>query len=728
MATVRQTAAGGEGGFKSPTLMSPRSSLYGSPMPGRSNSVLQARSPTPTGREGIVAVNVAVRVRPPLDPDDPNAEIVPSRFKNGVVEAPTANTVTIASPHSTSKKRFLFDRVFEQSTSQIGVWNYVASCVSSLVQGYNVSIMAYGQSGSGKSYTMGTSHGITDSSRLGIIPRAASALFEELENPSPSPGDASPTKRVRPPSLNISPRNMLMGGGGGDVKLDAKPWTVSVSYLEIYNEQLRDLLAADNGVNASTGKSHLTIREDVKGNISVKGLQEVVVETADELLNVLERGSASRQTNSTAINSQSSRSHAIFTIHLTQKQLKPETGIITTITSKLNLVDLAGSERLKNTGTANEGRVKEGISINSGLTSLGKVISQLSSRPGAHISYRDSKLTRALQDSLGGKAITHLIACVTPEAFYSSESLNTLTYAQRARAIQLTPEIQQGETSKEDLLQLVAQLRQEVQSWKAKANETVGSPMLSTPSTPSLADYSTSSTCQPDTPLTSDLSNMDICPGSVESTRERVSRSTAFHNAVESIISDYEQTIQSLQESVALSRTSALELSDMVHEKEDLLMEAHNANQELAELVEQLQQTIQSLKTHNDHGELVSDLETQVVELKTELSSYRNDHKRHLSESQYLTSQYNNSRREIETLTKEKEELEQRIRSLELKGTVLNASRKPSSDSTTSSTSSRGIRELETPTKIQSSPSSDRDRHSRRKRRSSSFFVQASVT
>ncbi|KAA8910653.1 hypothetical protein TRICI_004087 [Trichomonascus ciferrii] len=725
MATVRQTAAGGDGGFKSPTLMSPRSSLYGSPLP-RSNSVLQARSPTPTGREGVVAVNVAVRIRPPLDPDDPNAEIVPSRFKNGVVEAPTANTVTIASPHSTSKKRFLFDRVFEQSTSQIGVWNYVASCVPSLIQGYNVSIMAYGQSGSGKSYTMGTSHGITDSSRLGIIPRAASALFEELENPSPSAGDASPTKRVRPPSLNISPRNMLMGGG--DVKLDAKPWTVSVSYLEIYNEQLRDLLASDNGVNANTGKSHLAIREDVKGNISVKGLQEVVVETADELLQVLERGSASRQTNSTAVNSQSSRSHAIFTIHLTQKQLKPETGIITTITSKLNLVDLAGSERLKNTGTANEGRVKEGISINSGLTSLGKVISQLSSRPGAHISYRDSKLTRALQDSLGGKAITHLIACVTPEAFYSSESLNTLTYAQRARAIQLTPEIQQGETSKEDLLQLVAQLRQEVQFWKAKANETaVGSPMLSTPSTPSLADFSTSSNYQPDTPLTSDLSNMDICPpGSVESTRERVSRSTAFHNAVESIISDYEQTIQSLQESVALSRTSALELSDMVHEKEDLLMEAHNANQELAELVEQLQQTIQSLKTHNDHGELVSDLETQVVELKTELSSYRNEHKRHLSESQYLTSQYNNSRREIETLTREKEELQQRIRSLELKGTVLNASRTPSGESTSSSTSSRGIRELETPTKIHNNRSSDK--HSRRKRRSSSFFVQASVT
>lgn len=727
MATVRQTAVGGDGEFRSPTLTSPRSSMYGSPFPfGRSNSVLQARSPTPTGKEGIVAVNVAVRIRPPLDPEDPNAEIVPSRFKNGVVDAPTANTVTIASPHSTSKKRFLFDRVFEQSTTQIGVWNYVASCVSSLIQGYNVSIMAYGQSGSGKSYTMGTSHGISDSSRLGIIPRAASALFEELENPSQSAGDASPTKRVRPPSLNISPRNMLMGGG--DVKLDAKPWTVSVSYLEIYNEQLRDLLSPDNGVNASTGKSHLTIREDVKGNISVKGLQEVVVETADELLGVLERGSASRQTNSTAVNSQSSRSHAIFTIHLTQKQLKPETGIITTITSKLNLVDLAGSERLKNTGTANEGRVKEGISINSGLTSLGKVISQLSSRPGAHISYRDSKLTRALQDSLGGKAITHLIACVTPEAFYSSESLNTLTYAQRARAIQLTPEIQQGETSKDELLQLVTQLRQEVQFWKAKANETVGSPLLSTPSTPSLADYSTSSNYQPDTPLTSDLSNMDICPGNVESTRERVSRSTAFQNAVESIISDYEQTIQSLQESVALSRTSALELSDMVHEKEDLLMEAQNANQELAELVEQLQQTVQSMKTHNDHGELAADLESHVVELKTELSSYRNEHKRHLSESQYLTLQYNNSRKEIETLTKEKEELEQRVRSLELKGTVLNASRKTSGDSTTSSPASRGIRELETPTKIQSSPSSDRDRRSRRKRRSSSFFVQASVT
>lgn len=683
--------------------------------------------------QDTVAVNVAVRIRPPLDPDDPNGEIVPSRFKNGIVEAPTANTVTITTTTS-AKKRFLFDRAFEWSTDQVGVWNYVSSSVNSLIQGYNVSIMAYGQSGSGKSYTMGTSDEDIDDSQLGIIPRASKALFEQLENPQQqqqNSGEMSPTKSIRPPSLNISPKNILGA-------FDSKPWTVSVSYLEIYNEQLRDLLLSNANSKSNSKNNNLHIREDVKGNISVKGLTEVVVESSKELLKMLEQGSAARQTNSTAVNSQSSRSHAIFTIHLTQKQLNPETGIITTVTSKLNLVDLAGSERLKNTGTANEGRVKEGISINSGLTSLGKVISQLSSRPGAHISYRDSKLTRILQDSLGGKAITHLIACVTPEAFYASESLNTLTYAQRARAIQLAPEIQQGETSKEDLLQVVSQLRQEVQFWKAKtlssgnsSNGEIPSPLVlgeatttaSAPSTPSMTGVNSNNNI-PYTPV-SETSADYYYPGSAETTKERVSRSTAFHSAVESIINDYEQTIQSLQESVAVSRSSLFELSDTLHEKEDLLENAQNANVELSELIEQLQQTIVSMKTQDGQEPLVGDLEKQIVELKTELSSYRNEHKRHLSESQYLTLRYNNSRREVETLTQEKEQLEYKLRKLEMKGAVLDAQGEESENSSISSTT-KGIRELETPTKSrQSSSSSNKGDRGRRK---SSFFVQASVT
>lgn len=161
----------------------------------------------------------------------------------------------------------------------------------------------------------------------------------------------------------------------------------------------------------------------------------------------LNHGSAIRQTDSTAINAKSSRSHAVFSLNLIQQKSKApqpkfgkekrfsmplesmgsggEEGFIT-VDSKLHFVDLAGSERLKNTGAQGE-RAKEGISINAGLASLGKVIAQLSSRQaGAHVSYRDSRLTRLLQDSLGGNAITYMIACVTPAEFHLSETLNTV--------------------------------------------------------------------------------------------------------------------------------------------------------------------------------------------------------------------------------------------------------------------------------------------------------------
>jgi hypothetical protein len=191
-------------------------------------------------------------------------------------------------------------------------------------------------------------------------------------------------------------------------------------------------------------RSNVTIREDIKGRILLTGLQSVPINSIDDLLAALNHGSTIRQTDSTAINAKSSRSHAIFSLSLVQRKssgslmstkekrrsvpvetLVSNDSMVTT-ESKLHFVDLAGSERLKNTGASGE-RAKEGISINSGLASLGKVISQLSSRhPGSHVSYRDSKLTRLLQDSLGGNAITYMIACVTPAEFHLSETLNTV--------------------------------------------------------------------------------------------------------------------------------------------------------------------------------------------------------------------------------------------------------------------------------------------------------------
>ena len=225
-------------------------------------------------------------------------------------------------------------------------------------------------------------------------------------------------------------------------------------------------------------RNTVAIREDTKGRILLTGLQQITINNIEDLMNALNFGSSIRQTDSTAINSKSSRSHAVFSLNLVQKKNKSASGGIdkrfstsaesmngnehwVTIDSKLHFVDLAGSERLKNSGLSGE-RVKEGISINAGLASLGKVISQLSTQhSNRHVSYRDSRLTRLLQDSLGGNAITYMVACINPVEFHLSETLNTVQYAQRARAIQSKPQIQQRADEGDKQL-VIDRLRSEV--------------------------------------------------------------------------------------------------------------------------------------------------------------------------------------------------------------------------------------------------------------------------
>ena len=249
--------------------------------------------------------------------------------------------------------------------------------------------------------------------------------------------------------------------------------------MQIYNEQLRDLLVPETVPSAQ--RPEVIIREEPGGRIILAGLTQLTIESADDLLNALNFGSSIRQTDATAQNAKSSRSHAVFSLNLVQKKtstsptpnrekrrsvpLEAMSGSgenLVTIDSKLHFVDLAGSERMKNTQASGE-RAREGISINAGLASLGKVISQLSSRHhNAHISYRDSRLTRLLQDSLGGNAITYMIACINPAEFHLSESLNTVQYAQRARAIQTKPQIQQHHDDS-DKQATIERLRNEVQ-------------------------------------------------------------------------------------------------------------------------------------------------------------------------------------------------------------------------------------------------------------------------
>ncbi|XP_033743616.1 chromosome-associated kinesin KIF4A-like [Pecten maximus] len=296
-------------------------------------------------------------------------------------------------------KAFTYDYVFSPCNSQSEVYEMsVHPLIKHVFKGYNATVVAYGQTGSGKTYSMGGCYEESlkeEEAMMGIIPRVLSELFEGIQ-----------------------------------ARQDYE-FTTKVSYIEIHNEDINDLLCPPNK------REPLSIREDIDGGIKLPGLQEVVVVSYKETMQCLTRGSHSRTTGSTAMNNTSSRSHAIFTITIEQKKSDDMDDFCK---SKFYLVDLAGSERAKRTQAEGE-RFKEGININRGLLALGNVISALGEEGSkrSHIPYRDSKLTRLLQDSLGGNSHTVMIACVSPADSNMEETLNTLRYADRARKIKNKP-------------------------------------------------------------------------------------------------------------------------------------------------------------------------------------------------------------------------------------------------------------------------------------------------
>ncbi|XP_021206270.2 kinesin-like protein KIF21B isoform X1 [Bombyx mori] len=344
-----------------------------------------------------------------------------------------------------TERAFTFDYAFEPSASQQELYE---TCVKKLVEaaldGYNATVLAYGQTGSGKTYTMGSGwegEGDGDEDRRGIIPRAIRDLFAGAD----ARADEARTQGQLPPEFSVQ-----------------------AQFIELYNEDIVDLL---DPAKDPFSKGALRITEDGCGGVRVVGASMRAVRGAREALGALRAGALARTTAATNMNSSSSRSHAVFTLLLRQRRLAADLpdGIerdaesdspeqYETLTAKFHFVDLAGSERLKRTGATGE-RAREGISINCGLLALGNVISALGdkSRKALHVPYRDSKLTRLLQDSLGGNSNTVMIACVSPSDRDFMETLNTLKYANRARNIKNRCVVNQDLTSR-----TIHQLRQEV--------------------------------------------------------------------------------------------------------------------------------------------------------------------------------------------------------------------------------------------------------------------------
>ncbi|XP_065802484.1 kinesin-like protein KIF27 isoform X2 [Muntiacus reevesi] len=336
---------------------------------------------------------------------------------------------------------FTFDFVFGKNSTQDEVYNTcIKPLVLSLIEGYNATVFAYGQTGSGKTYTIGGGHvASVVEGQKGIIPRAIQEIFQNISEK---------------PSIDFN---------------------IKVSYIEVYKEDLRDLLELETSVK------DLHIREDEKGNTVIVGAKECQVESADEVMSLLEMGNAARHTGTTQMNEHSSRSHAIFTISLCQvdkNRKAAEDGSWHShrhIVSKFHFVDLAGSERVTKTGNTGE-RFKESIQINSGLLALGNVISALGDprKKSSHIPYRDAKITRLLKDSLGGSAKTVMITCVSPSSSDFDESLNSLKYANRARNIRNKPTLNfSPESDRMDEMEFeIKLLREALQSQQASSSQT----------------------------------------------------------------------------------------------------------------------------------------------------------------------------------------------------------------------------------------------------------------
>ncbi|KAK1161211.1 kinesin-like protein KIF3A isoform X2 [Acipenser oxyrinchus oxyrinchus] len=362
-------------------------------------------------------VKVVVRCRPM------NQKEKGMGHKQAVSVDEIRGTITVNKIDSTNEppKTFTFDTVFGQDSKQLDVYNLTARpIIDSVLEGYNGTIFAYGQTGTGKTFTM---EGVRAVPELrGIIPNSFAHVFGHIAKAE------------------------------GDTR-----FLVRVSYLEIYNEEVRDLLGKDQ-------MQRLEVKERPDVGVYIKDLSGYVVNNADDMDRIMTLGHKNRSVGATNMNEHSSRSHAIFTITIECSE-KGVDGDQHVRMGKLHLVDLAGSERQGKTGSTGQ-RLKEATKINLSLSTLGNVISALVDGKSTHVPYRNSKLTRLLQDSLGGNSKTMMCANIGPADYNYDETISTLRYANRAKNIKNKARI--NEDPKDAMLR---QFQKEIEDLKKKLKE-----------------------------------------------------------------------------------------------------------------------------------------------------------------------------------------------------------------------------------------------------------------
>uniref|UniRef100_A0A2K6MVM4 Kinesin family member 13A n=1 Tax=Rhinopithecus bieti TaxID=61621 RepID=A0A2K6MVM4_RHIBE len=378
-------------------------------------------------------VKVAVRVRPMNRRElELNTKcVVEMEGNQTVLHPPPANT---KQGERKPPKVFAFDYCFwsmdESNTTKYAGQEVVFKCLGEGIlekafQGYNACIFAYGQTGSGKSFSM-----MGHAEQLGLIPRLCCALFKRI-------------------SLEQN---------------ESQTFKVEVSYMEIYNEKVRDLL------DPKGNRQSLKVREHKVLGPYVDGLSQLAVTSFEDIESLMSEGNKSRTVAATNMNEESSRSHAVFNIIITQTLYDLQSGNSGEKVSKVSLVDLAGSERVSKTGAAGE-RLKEGSNINKSLTTLGLVISSLADQAAGKgknkfVPYRDSVLTWLLKDNLGGNSQTSMIATISPAADNYEETLSTLRYADRAKRI-----VNHAVVNEDPNAKVIRELREEVEKLREQLSQ-----------------------------------------------------------------------------------------------------------------------------------------------------------------------------------------------------------------------------------------------------------------
>lgn len=495
--------------------------------------------------------------------------------------------------------RFTFDSVFSTDSRQIAVFNFVGKpIVEALFQGYNGTIFVYGQTGSGKTFTMmGPNATLTgycdDPEYKGLIPRIVEAIFSMVEQ--------------------------------ADENIE---FSIKVSYIEIYLEKIRDLF--------DSAKTNLQLKEDYDGGrgVFVSDVTESYVSSTDEVFSLMREGSSNRTVASTRMNEESSRSHSIFTITINQKHLVT----LESKSGKLFLVDLAGSEKVAKTGAQGQ-QLEEAKNINKSLSALGNVINSLTDGKSTHIPYRDSKLTRLLQDSLGGNSRTTLIINASTNSYNSLETLSTLRFGNRAKNIKNKAQVNRQLSVRELQILLdksnkeITTLKQIIAGLEDEIRVLGGTP--STPRTPLTPNsMEISSRTQP--PATPTLPNIKALADQIaELEREKHDLELECNKLTEDRDIQADQ-LQEKREELQRKQIELETLENTVIEIKQLLLEAEKENEYLVNSLadvtfayekmkfesKEKTMTVQSLTAANDamSAELQT-LKSAVIALRSQLEA-----------------------------------------------------------------------------------------------------------